>query len=1049
MKCKKCGKTFPDYGKICPYCGTKPANGRKTTGLMIGVIVVLTAVLATVTLFAINPGTKKGGTSQKDEVYFRELDPADVVMDLGCIGYVDNELLITAELGTKRSAIVDIAEKYGAEIVGEISECCDYQLMFSEKLPKERLEAIAAEVNDMPGVMYASLNYVSYSSECSVDYEPDMGEWSDDSLNRWGYNAVNANGAWELLNDNNEIVEPVYAGVVDGGFIESYEDTVWRHKPFYNTEDEHGTATAAIFAASGKNDTGMCGIYPYGDNMLYGASVNGAPIDNASKSTIEMLNSIMQTKVCFEKVITAGGKGSKTIVNYSMGASDAFIASMCIYEDKNNISIFDNCSRILSYSLINLRDQKYDFVIVAASGNSRHRKYLALLKDIENDCYIVDHENGRIYVSDTELKELLGNYKYKGDGDNSDKTIKFSSDKNDDNYNFIVNNEMPAEFSSPINRINYSLARTEEQKEKFNDLRKRIVVVGAVTYDDSKKASDSSRYLPENLKVTSFSNIGDRVDIYAPGKDIYVPFKDGSYGLDDGTSYSAPIVSGIAAMIWSANNDLRGDQVRAILLNNKVATSEENVYIPDAEACVRQALRSNPEYYYPGSDDTSKYEWTLSPSIEAEDIIVYNIEETGYDHSIFNDLAYIKQNGKYGIIDYSGEFLAKCTTEGYLISAPYLGQLSAGGLVLGSGNGDFVRYDQSGGIGLEDVNRYYSEDDKATYICRGIGDNGNFYRVDSEDELNTVRLAKFVPTNNSDYLLIEESKGTDWGIARGNTLIADCEYEAAIVPLNFKYSPNLKSGSISAIRENGKWCYIDSNGNKITGFDFNGIEGAKPAQMGFDFEQESANTLKSFSPFLPTEGLIAVKTDEGAGYIDTSGNTVIAPGTFAETRPVHNGLAWVKHKSSGLWGVIRIFAADNSGSGQEVPTTVPPELPTEQQITVPESANSYIGLWHGKAYYGDGRNVTNEVMKDVREYYEEDITFAEFIEIEIRENGTATMYQRRRQKRVDCNWRADGNLVILIDHDDQSVIYTLESQNSTTLKLTWDDEDKYILLDKS
>jgi len=315
-------------------------------------------------------------------------------------------------------------------------------------------------------------------------------------------------------------------------------------------------------------------------------------------------------------------------------------------------------------------------------------------------------------------------------------------------------------------------------------------------------------------------------------------------------------------------------------------------------------------------DKEYNYRWCLKPSVEAEDIIVYNLEEEGYDHSIFNDLAYIKQNGKYGIIDYEGEFLADCTTEGYLTTAPYIGKLSAGGLILGSGNGDFTKYDYSGGIGLGDVNRYYSMIDENVYICTSLDDSGEFYRIDSqenysENELNTVRIAEFRAINNSRYELIEESKGINWGISKGNKLIVDCEYEAAIVPLFLSYNKNIKSGNVSAIRKNGKWCYVDSNGNKITDFIYNGIEGAMPAKIGYSDQESKPH------PYLATEGLIAVKTDKGAGFIDINGKEVIPVGIFEEVRPVHNNLAWVKDKDSGLWGVIEMVKSDEDNLKNE------------------------------------------------------------------------------------------------------------------------------------
>ncbi|HUQ85732.1 MAG TPA: S8 family serine peptidase [Candidatus Limnocylindrales bacterium] len=52
----------------------------------------------------------------------------------------------------------------------------------------------------------------------------------------------------------------------------------------------------------------------------------------------------------------------------------------------------------------------------------------------------------------------------------------------------------------------------------------------------------------------SFSTHGTWVDIAAPGEDIYstLPSANGSYGYLSGTSMAAPLVSGIAALIWSS-----------------------------------------------------------------------------------------------------------------------------------------------------------------------------------------------------------------------------------------------------------------------------------------------------------------------------------------------------------------------------------------------------------------------------------------------------------------------------------------------------------------
>ncbi len=70
----------------------------------------------------------------------------------------------------------------------------------------------------------------------------------------------------------------------------------------------------------------------------------------------------------------------------------------------------------------------------------------------------------------------------------------------------------------------------------------------------------------------SYSNYGSGIDISAPGGDANngllttVPVAAGSYGLAYGTSMAAPIVAGVAALIWSANPGFTRDQVASRLM---------------------------------------------------------------------------------------------------------------------------------------------------------------------------------------------------------------------------------------------------------------------------------------------------------------------------------------------------------------------------------------------------------------------------------------------------------------------------------------------------
>lgn len=67
---------------------------------------------------------------------------------------------------------------------------------------------------------------------------------------------------------------------------------------------------------------------------------------------------------------------------------------------------------------------------------------------------------------------------------------------------------------------------------------------------------------------SSFSNYGPYIDIAAPGQNIYTTTRGGGYGPWNGTSFAAPIVSGVMALIFSANPSLSVSDAKQILFSN-------------------------------------------------------------------------------------------------------------------------------------------------------------------------------------------------------------------------------------------------------------------------------------------------------------------------------------------------------------------------------------------------------------------------------------------------------------------------------------------------
>lgn len=131
-----------------------------------------------------------------------------------------------------------------------------------------------------------------------------------------------------------------------------------------------------------------------------------------------------------------------------------------------------------------------------------------------------------------------------------------------------------------------------------------LITVGALN-------SDLSRRETSNYGLNS-------VDIYALGTNIYTTTNDGRYGSDSGTSFSAPFVTGVAALLLSINSDLTASQLKAAILNSAETItitipdgSTQNVKKLNALNAVEYVI-SNYSSIYNLSDDESV---TLSKSI--------------------------------------------------------------------------------------------------------------------------------------------------------------------------------------------------------------------------------------------------------------------------------------------------------------------------------------------------------------------------------------------------------------------------------------------------
>lgn len=183
----------------------------------------------------------------------------------------------------------------------------------------------------------------------------------------------------------------------------------------------------------------------------------------------------------------------------------------------------------------------------------------ALAKVITANCRVINVSMSRGGDKDAQGR-ILGSY------------LKKYLDKG---YDFLIvqaagNANLPTWFSSLFSKI------TEPEVVD------RVIIVGAA----ETKGSHQNRFLSwvgdrvfDGYKYASFSNYGSRVDLVAPGVEIYstVPYNRYANRTESGetwsgTSMAAPHVTGVAADCFAVNPSLTGAQVKNIILSNYSCT---------------------------------------------------------------------------------------------------------------------------------------------------------------------------------------------------------------------------------------------------------------------------------------------------------------------------------------------------------------------------------------------------------------------------------------------------------------------------------------------
>lgn len=140
-------------------------------------------------------------------------------------------------------------------------------------------------------------------------------------------------------------------------------------------------------------------------------------------------------------------------------------------------------------------------------------------------------------------------------------------------------------FSSiTVNGIDEYFSEHKKEAEKYNryDVFTHFIIVGAIEQDDNKYKLCEENKNPFDLYDFN-SNYGYGISIVAPGKKIFSCSQmgglNGDYIYSSGTSMAAPIVTGVAALVWSVNPNFNAEEVNRIVCtsyNKTAVSSNEN-----------------------------------------------------------------------------------------------------------------------------------------------------------------------------------------------------------------------------------------------------------------------------------------------------------------------------------------------------------------------------------------------------------------------------------------------------------------------------------------
>ena len=545
--------------------GSQGSGGRRSGRALVVVIVVAAVLIVVSVAVAVAAVLDRKNVESAPTTPVEELAEQSERVDLdesSGVAYVNNEVIVYLALDANADDAARLFSSVGASDVDDtMADIGLYRLVFPDAMSHEELTSVVATLSESPLVSSASLDPVimpEEDAEDSGELEPADARTPNDPWNNaswdvdrprdenWGMEAIDAPGAWGYL----DRLETTRVGLIDSVPDTSHEDlsdelvsstylvidtkTGALSTASSATADDHGSHVAGIIGADWDNDKGVSGVMgDKGDLYYCGAFYSDGKSRYGTGYTY-----LLQLKNLIDQDVRA--------INISQNTS-RLIGYAASHGNQNAINHLQQQANVTGPGLQRIIDQRRssgepDFVICISAGNSNSTKY---------------------------YPDASQTYGYR------------------ESPTFWERLTFQGEKGGSLAIYNNFLALMDEA-----DVLNRVIVVGSVGIDGWGSLGGETRYA-----YSSFSCVGDRVDVVAPGEDVYSCVV-GDYDSLSGTSMSSPHVTGVAGLVFAANPELSGPDVKRIL----IASTEGRYYygsdysgLVNAKTAVESALRTRDE----------------------------------------------------------------------------------------------------------------------------------------------------------------------------------------------------------------------------------------------------------------------------------------------------------------------------------------------------------------------------------------------------------------------------------------------------------------------